>query len=399
MSTRFEIASHVFTVEFHVYIFHLIDVLPDYDLPKLHNGNSGWSGLELEDLEVHITKNDGTIQKYSNIKFPKRFSSVLDFYLFDADAIFFPSYEFHTLSKNGVVLKNAVLQSSRHGESISVTTFVPELMLNIELNDIRTMKWRTSSGNNYIVDLTDVDNAVSIARSPSLNLTRKPIHLPNGIDLRPLCPPIKNQGDLGTCGAAAVTTFLEFVVGCKLSILYLYYTTRVYVNKSVAHDDAGVELPDILESLSRHGICTDETWPYISSRFLEEPSRYSSEEARRFRPQLSDFQPLNSLEEMKASLKREMPFFIDINFAPSAYGREPAATGKVGKPPIHEVEYCDHSVLVIGYNDETEELKFQNSWGAEWGEQGFGYVSYEYITRGLFKNGYTWKSDKLTNVF
>jgi hypothetical protein len=87
------------------------------------------------------------------------------------------------------------------------------------------------------------------------------------------------------------------------------------------------------------------------------------EEAQNFRPQLSDFRPLNSLEEMKETLKNEMPFFVDINFAPYAYGREPAATGKVGKPPQLEAEFCDHTIFIVGFNDETEELIFQNSWG------------------------------------
>jgi len=216
--------------------------------------------------------------------------------------------------------------------------------------------------------------------------------------MRPLCPTIKNQGDLGTCGAAAVTTFLEFLTGHRLSILFMYYVTRVYVCNCLPNDDAGVELKDILEALCRYGICRNDSWPYDASKFLEEPPQRCLEEAQHFRPHLSDFQMLNSLEEMKSTLKKQMPFFVDINFAPAAYGREPAATGKIGKPQLTEVEFCDHTVCVLGFNDETEELIFQNSWGTEWGEQGYGYVSYEYINRGLFKNAFAWKLDHRPSV-
>jgi len=390
LSSNVEIASHVFVVEFHVYIFHLLDVLPDYDLPKLSGANSGWATLELEDVDVQITKDDGTIQKYQ-VMFPKRFTSVLDFYVFNTEAIFFPSYEYHILSPNGVTLKNAILQSSNQS---TVTTYIPELMLNIELSNLRTIKWRTAGGNSYTLELTDVIVSRSLMPTQSVPLSeRKPKYLQSGIDLRPLCPTIRNQGDLGTCGAAAVTSFLEFVTGTRWSILYLYYVTRVFICNTLPHDDAGVELKDLLEAMRRYGICKDESWPYDTTKFLEAPPESAMEEARMFRPQLSDFRPLHSLEDMKATLKKEMPLFVDINFAPIAYGREPAATGKVGKPPVQEVEYCDHTLIIVGYNDETEELIFQNSWGTDWGEQGFGYFSYEYINAGLFKNAYTWRSN------
>ncbi len=49
-----EIGSHVFTVEIHVYLYHLLDSL------------------------------------YENVVFPTRFNDVLEFYTFDLDPIFFP---------------------------------------------------------------------------------------------------------------------------------------------------------------------------------------------------------------------------------------------------------------------------------------------------------------------
>jgi len=390
MSSRFEIAGHVFTVEFHVYLFHLIDQLPYYDLPKHPHGNSGFAGLEMEDLEVQITKNDGRVLKYSNVKFPKRFGDVLDFYIYDTEAIFFPSYEYHTLSPKGVVLKTAVLQTMRHE---LVTTFIPELMLNVEFGDIKTIKWTNSRGYRYVLDFKEMEVSANPERSlPFLKSEQKPLIAHNSIDLRPLCLPIKNQGDLGTCGCCAVTTFLEMISGVRLSVLYMYYVTRVYVCNYMPHDDSGVELRDIMEALSRYGICRDETWPYDASKFLEEPSSKARDEALLFRP--ADFLALHNLEDIKDALRKETPVFVDVNFAPDAFGREPALTGKVGKPPTEEVEFCDHTVLIVGYNDESEELIFQNSWGTDWGEQGFGRVPYEYFNRGLFKNAFTWKGER-----
>jgi len=291
------------------------------------------------------------------------------------------------------VLRNAVLQSTRHDTVISM---LPGLMFNVEQSDIRTIRWKTPRGHSFSLDLCEVAPLVPLVRPPSSSMflpKPKARQHAYGIDLRPLCPAVKDQGDLGTCGVAALTTFLEFITGTPLSVLFIYYVSRVFVIGSMPHDDSGVDCKDVLEALAKYGLCKEETWPYNTAKFLEAPPEAAFEEASRFRPNSSKFQPLFSLEEMKATLKKEMPFFVDIDFAPAAYGRESAETGKIAKAPT-KIEYCDHTVLVVGYNDETEELIFQNSWGTHWGDKGFGYLPYQYINNQLFRNACAWKGEK-----
>jgi hypothetical protein len=38
-----------------------------------------------------------------------------------------------------------------------------------------------------------------------------------------------------------------------------------------------------------------------------------------------------------------------------------------------------HAICAVGYNDDTKLIKFKNSWGKEWGENGYGYITYDYI--------------------
>ncbi len=49
--------------------------------------------------------------------------------------------------------------------------------------------------------------------------------------------------------------------------------------------------------------------------------------------------------------------------------------------------------LTFALLDEREHLIFQNTWGTSWGAQGFGFLPYEYIRRGLFRNAYTWDGE------
>jgi len=116
-----------------------------------------------------------------------------------------------------------------------------------------------------------------------------------------------------------------------------------------------------------------------------------------FRPSL-EIQPLNTIDEMKACLDRELPFFCDVQFPPWFYGRETTRSGKA-PPPSPAAEFCDHSVLIVGYNDDTREFIFQNSWGTQWGDHGFGYFPYEYITEGLFQSAYCWRGEPQKEPF
>lgn len=54
-----------------------------------------------------------------------------------------------------------------------------------------------------------------------------------------------------------------------------------------------------------------------------------------------------------------------------------AVQGRIPKLQKPYVPTGGHSVLLLGYDDEKSEFIFQNSWGIEWGDKGFGYLPYE----------------------
>lgn len=44
--------------------------------------------------------------------------------------------------------------------------------------------------------------------------------------------------------------------------------------------------------------------------------------------------------------------------------------------PVRAGVWGNHFVALVGYDDNTQRLKFVNSWGDRWGEDGFGYIDY-----------------------
>jgi C1A family cysteine protease len=41
--------------------------------------------------------------------------------------------------------------------------------------------------------------------------------------------------------------------------------------------------------------------------------------------------------------------------------------------------YGGHAICFVGYDSKKKLIKFKNSWGTNWGDNGYGYLPYNYI--------------------
>ncbi len=93
----------------------------------------------------------------------------------------------------------------------------------------------------------------------------------------PQCPPVYNQGQLGSCTANAIAGAIQFDrMKQKLapdftpSRLFIYYNERV-IEHSVA-SDSGAQIRDGIKSVARQGDCPETEWPYVIAKFKTKPS-------------------------------------------------------------------------------------------------------------------------------
>lgn len=206
--------------------------------------------------------------------------------------------------------------------------------------------------------------------------------LPPSVDLEERCPPVEDQGHIGSCTANAGTSAVEFITKpyVPLSRLFLYFATRVWIENDLPTDDNGAFIRDVMKALATYGVCKESLMPYDLTKWTFAPSEEAKAEA--LDRQIVEYRRCDSLDSIKFCLSEGFPAEGGFDVPESFMGEEAARTGIVKELAPGERFAGGHAVLFVGYDDATQMLKFQNSWGKAWGQRGFGFLPYSYVLSG-----------------
>lgn len=210
--------------------------------------------------------------------------------------------------------------------------------------------------------------------------------LPSAVDLRDELPPVLDQGQLGSCALNATSNCLrhllmkEQVHIFQPSRLYLYWNTRVNIEHSPAGEDTGVMIRDVCKAIQKYHACDEAIWPYDIAKFNIAPPLKAYKNAN-LHKQLSYARVHQTVKEIKQAIASHFPVIIGIGVYESFEGKDVAETGIVPVPdPEKETLLGGHALLAVGYDDDKEHFIVQNSWGEYWGDKGFCYIPYKYLT-------------------
>ncbi|GHM99771.1 peptidase C1 [Cytophagales bacterium WSM2-2] len=229
----------------------------------------------------------------------------------------------------------------------------------------------------WLPDIPDHRDLTYAAPRP---LLRK---LPVKVDLSGKCPPIYDQGQLGSCTANAIGAAFEFGLRKQNqardfmpSRLFIYYNERVIEN--TVNSDAGAMIRDGIKSVNKQGVCPESLWPYHESAFSNKPSGSCFTEA--LNHQVTSYHRVTrNLNQMKSCLAEGYPFVFGFTVYESFEGDEVARTGKLNLPKKGEVQTGGHAVMAVGYNSTSKRFIVRNSWGSAWGLKGYFTMPFEYL--------------------
>ncbi len=229
--------------------------------------------------------------------------------------------------------------------------------------------------------------------------------VPKKIDNRKYCTPIEDQGQIGSCTANAGVGMYEYMekkANGKYvdgSRLFLYKATRLLMGQE-GIGDSGAYIRTTLGAIRLFGIPYEEFYPYTDKDpdFDKMPDAWLWAFAQNFQS-LKYFRldysadGNKNIERMKEYVAKG--FALDFGFTVyDSYGDASNNGGLFPYPAPGERVVGGHSVLIVGYDDDkvsknsrdgnskTGCFLVRNSWGEGWGEQGYGWLPYEYFRAG-----------------
>jgi uncharacterized tellurite resistance protein B-like protein len=219
--------------------------------------------------------------------------------------------------------------------------------------------------------------------------------LPPKVDLRAHMTNVEDQSGLNSCVANAVVGAYEYLArrsggdeSIDVSRLFVYYNARA--RQGIEGEDEGSEIVDAIESLKEFGACSEETWPYEEDLVNDEPDEGAYEEASQFL--VEDMQRVpTKLEVWKQALAEGYP----VIFALKLYGsfdkhKKRGLVPLPGKSEAGRAEHGGHAMLCVGYSDPDKLFIVRNSWGTDWGDDGYCYIPYDYLMSDNFNYDDSW---------
>jgi C1A family cysteine protease len=235
-----------------------------------------------------------------------------------------------------------------------------------------------------------------------------PLPIPLKKDLRKWCSPIENQGGLGSCTAHAAAGVVEYyqrkLYGMHIdsSRLFIYKTTR---NLMGVIGDTGAWLRTTMAALVLCGAAPEKYWPYSDRNpdFDQEPPAFiyalaDNYEALRYvchDPWHKRINPNHVLWRVLWSIARGIPVMFGFYGFPSFW--QSRNTGEIPYPCKGENIQWGHAIVAVGYdfrkkikNAECPDEKttkgallIRNSWGRNWGDNGYGWLPFKYVRKRL----------------
>ncbi len=259
-----------------------------------------------------------------------------------------------------------------------------------------------------VPDLRDysVEHEAIKPMAKALGLAAKTPSLPATVSLKQWCPPVENQLGLGSCTANAGIGIVEYFQNrangeyIDGSRLFLYKTTR---NLMQVQGDTGAWLRNVMAALVLCGVPEEKYWSYSDKpdEFDREPPSFVYAIAENYQalkyfchdPQGANTPPETVLETVKQYLAAGIPSMFGFWGFPSFECSD--VKGGIPFPCPGEKAEWGHAIVAVGYDDgmkikntkcqktTTGALLIRNSWGPDWGDEGYGWLPYDYLRNSL----------------
>ncbi|MDE1727436.1 MAG: C1 family peptidase, partial [Thaumarchaeota archaeon] len=168
--------------------------------------------------------------------------------------------------------------------------------------------------------------------------------------------------------------------------------------------DAGSSISTSVQVLSGNGVCDEKLWPYDITKFAVQPpancyAASAPNKAITYKKVANAIIP--SL--LKQCIADGFPFIFGFTVYESFESDQVATTGIVPMPSkdatgnINEQVVGGHAVMAVAYDDSKKAFKCRNSWGTNWGQKGYFWIPYDYLTNTFLASDF-WTVELINDI-
>lgn len=224
----------------------------------------------------------------------------------------------------------------------------------------------------------------SICDSPATSFS-----LPQRVDLKPYCPSVKHQGKLSSCvgwalGYGALTIHRAIQHGCTdTRVITHNASSAMFIFNQIEKDEQGrgSRIVDAAKFLKTRGDCLARHFDHDIADENKRPDSLLAVAAQCFAiagfDELFSPQDLDSVKVMsvKLALAQNRPVTIGMAIRRNFMLLRNA---RYWHPDLGDTTPAGgHALVVIGYDDKRQAFQLMNSWGKEWGQDGFIWLKYK----------------------
>jgi len=194
--------------------------------------------------------------------------------------------------------------------------------------------------------------------------------------------PVRNQGQYGSCVGFASAAVKDCHEGIKTSPLYLYAHCK---RLDGIPNQEGTYPKTAMSVLLSKGICKEETMPYSKMAWpnIPPPGIAQDEEALKYR--VKAYARVLTVDEVKQSIYKDGPVLGAVLVCDSFVNATDGFIPLPGDNGQQDMIRGGHAICVVGYNDDlvhgkhTGYFEVKNSWGPEWGDDGYCWIPYDFF--------------------